>query len=450
MKHPTSSSRRRFLATAAAALAAPAIIPSRLLGRNAPSKKVHLACIGVGNRGASMLRHDILPLDDVRVLAVADCYQSRREQAAALANEKYGAGVCRPYADFREILARDDIDGVVIATTDHWHVPIAILAARAGKDIYVEKPLSVAMAWAWKLRVELAKRNLIFQYGTQQRSARQFRMACELVRNGYIGEIQRVEAWCPDMSTQFEAFQKPPYGSTDTAEIPADLDFDRWLGPAPQKPYTIDRCTCYGSYHIQDHSLGFIAGWGAHPLDIVQWGLGTDHTGPVQYHATGKLPPAGSLADTVESWDVLCQYANGIALRFMGSRVAKPIVQKYHYVFHDHGTTFFGSEGWISVDRAALFSHDRNRLREVRLKDSDTRLYESAGHMRNFVDCIRSRNPTVCPFESALRSDTICHLADIAIRSGRPIQWDPAGEKILGDVEAAAHLDRPMRAKWAI
>ena len=244
------------------------------------------------------------------------------------------------------MLARKDVDGVVISTPDHWHVPLAVYAARAGKDMYVEKPLGVALAWAWKLREEVARHKVVFQYGTQQRGdQRQFRRACELVRNGYIGEIQRVDVWSPDMSTQFNAASVPPYGSTRPIAVPADLDYEMWIGPAPMKPYTADRATNFGAYHIYDYALGFIAGWGAHPLDIAQWGLGMDASGPIRYQGTGKIPPKGSLWDSIESWDVQCEYANGVKMHFMGHRVAEPIVKAYHPAWCDHGTTFFGDRG---------------------------------------------------------------------------------------------------------
>ena len=258
------------------------------------------------------------------------------------------------------MLARKDVDGVVVSTPDHWHVPVALYAARAGKDMYVEKPLGVAMAWAWKLRDAVAKHKVVFQYGTQQRGdQRQFRRACELVRNGYLGEIQRVDAWCPDMSSQFGNATVPPYGSTKPVDVPADLDYEMWIGPAPMKPYTADRTTCFGAYHIYDYALGFIAGWGAHPLDIAQWGLDADQSGPVRYEGTGKLPPKGSLWDSIESWDVHCEYADGVKLHFMGHRVAKPEVTRYHPAWADHGTTFFGAKGWISVNRSALYASDK-------------------------------------------------------------------------------------------
>jgi predicted dehydrogenase len=230
-------------------------------------------------------------------------------------------------------------------------------AARAGKDMYVEKPLSTSLAWEMELRKAVKRNRSVFQYGTQQRSSSDFRIACELARNGYIGEIKRVEAWCPDISEQFDRFHVKQYGSTEPAPIPAGLDYNMWLGPAPQTPYTVDRCTQFGTYHIYDYALGFIAGWGAHPLDIAQWGLGKDHTSPVYYEGSGEIPIKG-LYDTVSQWDIHCRYADGLPMRFMSERPAKPVVMKYRDKWNSHGTTFFGTEGWVSVDRSGLYTSD--------------------------------------------------------------------------------------------
>lgn len=444
-------SRRELLKKAAAAVATvsvPTIVASSVFGQNAPSNRVSLAAIGVGSRGTADCKSAFLPLEDVRLVAAVDCRKSRREAFAKMANNQYKGSVCKPYRDFREVLARKDIDGVIISTPDHWHVPLAVYAARAGKDMYVEKPLGVAMAWAWKLRDEVAKNHVVFQYGTQQRGdQRQFRRACELVRNGYIGQVRRVDAWCADMSTQFNSSSAPPYGSSKPIEVPADLDYDLWLGPAPKKPYTADRCTNFGAYHIYDYALGFIAGWGAHPLDIAQWGLNMDTSGPVHYEGTGKIPPKGSLWDSVESWDIHCDYANGVRMHFMGSRVAKPLVKAYHPAWCDHGTTFFGDKDWINVNRGALYSSNK-ALQKVQIKPDELHLTDTSSQARNFVDCIRSRKPTINPLESAIRSDTISHLSDICIRLGRPIQWDPKTEQITGDPEASKLLNRPLRAPW--
>ena len=444
-----TSSRRSFLKAAAA----PMIVPASVFGANAPSNRVQLAAFGVGGRGSADT-NGINAHPDARFVAVCDCYEDRRERKRQEWNKRYGGDYVKSYANPWDVLKRSDIDAVVIATPDHWHAPLAIAAIRAGKDIYVEKPLSVAMKWSWRLRDEMKDKGRIFQYGTQQRSDKNFRYACELARNGYLGKLQRIDAWCPDASQQWDVYAGKPslslyrYGSLRPVPVPAGLDFDLWCGPSPLRPYTADRCTSFGAYHIHDYALGFIAGWGAHPLDIAQWGMDADSGGPVFYEGAGTLPAYG-LLDTVESWDIHCHYANGVVMRFMDWRVAKEPVARYRKRNSGHGTTFFGSEGWISVDRSG-FETSKESLKNVTFSASDTRLYESADHHKNFIDCVKSRKPTISPLETAIRSDTISHLSDIVVRLKRPVQWDSAREVIAGDAEASKLLDRPMRAKWAV
>lgn len=443
MKKSTPT-RREFIKWTSTALAVPLVLSGRARGEKAPSNRVNLALIGAGGRGSGLL-NDAVRLPEAQFLAVCDCFKERRESTRDKLNTFYKGDMVQAHADFREVLARKDIDGVIIATPDHWHVPIAIAAVRAGKAIYVEKPLGVSLEWAWELRRIAAERKSIIQYGTQQRSAPQFRQACELVRNGYIGEISRVDAWCADISSQYAAFNVPQFGSTEVAPVPDGFDFERWLGPAPVSDYTVDRCTCYGTYHVYDNALGFIAGWGAHPLDIVQWGLGTDTTSPVLYSGTGSIPEKG-LYDTVESWDMECTYKSGIKIHFMGHRVAEPVVSAYR-PWKDHGTTFFGTEGWISVDRGGIHASNPDILK-ITFKEGDTRLKATSSHMGDFLQCAKTGDVPVSPLEAAIRSDTISHMCDIAIRLKRPVQWNPEKESILDDAEAAAMLSRPVRAPW--
>ncbi|MHC4518108.1 MAG: Gfo/Idh/MocA family protein [Planctomycetota bacterium] len=448
------TTRRAFLQTMTAAVAAPSIVPSTVFGRNAPSNRINLAAIGVGGRGSgNVLNGFVKARDDVRVVVACDCFKDRREGFAATVNEHYGGKVCEAVRVWRDVLARDDVDGVVISTPDHWHVPLAYHAALAKKDMYVEKPLGVAMAWAWKLREVVAKNKVIFQYGTQQRSAESFTRCVELVSNGYIGKIQRVDAWCCGMrspgwyATEFDNH----YKNVQPAEVPEGLDYDMWVGPAPMKPYTKSRCTQWGTYHIYDYALGFIAGWGAHPLDIAQWGLDMDHTSPIKYEGTGEMPPRG-LFDTIDSWDVTCEYANGIPVRFMCTRAAQDVAGKMDQrkrPFSDHGTTFWGDDGWVSVKRGGLYASTKE-LQRTKIGDNETPVYRSTSQARNFVECMRTRKPTINPLETAIRSDTISHMSDICIRLGRAICWDPEKEQIVGDAEATKMLDRPMRAPYTM
>lgn len=449
-------SRRAFVkgVSLTAGIGFPTIIPSYVLGANAPSERVNVAAFGVGLRG-SAVNGAFAKLPDARIVAVCDAYASRRERAKKSWDAHYGGDYVKMYSNPFEVLTRNDIDAVVITTSDHWHVPMAIAAAKAKKDMYVEKPLSYAMAWSIRLREELKRSGGIFQYGTQQRSGTPqrpvpaFRTACELVRNGYIGKIQRVEVWCHDMSQQFEAFNCRKWGSLRPIQQPEDLDMDLWSGPSEIKPYTSDRCTQYGTYHCDDYSLGFIGGWGAHPLDIMQWGLDTDNTGPVYYEGGGTVPKFG-LYRTVDTWDITCYYANGITVRFFSERGCRDVIMKYRNRYSGHGTTFFGSEGWISVDRGGMEA-SKESLMTAKLGGNDKPLYESTDHQHNFIECVKSRKPTISPLEAAIRCDTITHMTNIVVRTGRPVEYDPVKERIVNsDPEIAKLWNRPMRKKWAV
>jgi predicted dehydrogenase len=438
-------SRRRFLTRTAlggiGALSFPSIVPARVLGKTAPGKQVTLGVLGVGRRGFELCTKNFGAMRDVRILAVADCFQARRDSFAATMNQRYGKNVCRAYADHREVLARKDIDGVVIATPDHWHLPLAMAAVAAGKDLYLEKPLGLALADALALRKILAGRDTVFQYGTQQRSSGAARLAVDLVRNGYVGAIERADVWAP-------MFGEGAQRSTDTAPVPPGLDYNQWLGPAPLRPYSEARCSFYGATHCYDYSLGFIAGWGAHSLDILQWGLDRDHTSPVHYEGTGELPPPDAFFDTVRNWDLHLKYADGFPVRFMSAAVAEPVIRGYHFAWKPNGTTFHGDEGWVSYSRGTCYMA-RNGKRVNTSKwdftSADKRVPVSRTQGRNFVDCIKTRRATINPFESAIRSDTISHMSNVCVRTGRSIKWDPAAERIVGDEAASKMLDRPHR-----
>lgn len=454
----TKTNRREFLKHSAIIAALPSIIPSSALGKDgtvAPSERINLGFIGLGSRSNTLLNM-AFNVENAQIVAVCDCFASRREAAIKKIRKAYSeqkrtkVSAVKGYADFREMLARDDIDGIVIATPDHWHVPLSIYAINAGKDVYVEKPLGVSVDYGFKLRKLVQDRKAVLQYGTQQRSDFYFRFACELARNGYIGELKSIDAWAAGMRApgNYENKFNEFHPLTPPTTPPTDLDYERWIGPAPMKPYTDNRVSHWGAFHVYDYALGFIAGWGAHPLDIVQWGNNTDDTAPVHFEGTGTIP-TGGLFDTIAEWDVRCKYANGVDMHFMDTIHAMPVVKQYHPDAKEHGTTFHGTEGWVSVRRGTLHVSDE-KLRRIKLKDSDTHLYQSTAHMGNFVDCIKSRKQPISPIETAVQSDLISHLSDAAIRLKRPIKWDPRKEKIIGDSEAAKMLSRPMRAPWKV
>jgi predicted dehydrogenase len=453
MKHGTFS-RRDFLKTALAAAGMPTIVPASVFGRNGtpPSDRVTLGHIGVGGRGGDLL-NGFLQVEDAQSIAVCDCFQNRRQARAQQIDdfyaekfEKSGYSSTGQYHDFRELLARPDIDAVVIATPDHWHVPIGIAAVRAGKHVYIEKPLGVSMREDQAMRQAVQETGAVFQYGTQQRSWRQFRFACELARNSYLGKLHTIHAWCPDISSQAPDFFAPG-GSQQSIPVPEGFDYERWLGPAPWSPYTADRCRNYGTYHHYDNSLGFIAGWGAHPLDIAQWGNGTDDTAPVEYEGSGVL--AQGLFTTVASWDFHCAYANGVVLRFMNEATAQPIVSTYHPAFRDHGTTFIGDDGWVSVDRYGIYAAPESLL-NVQLRPSDLHFLARDDHHAHFIECVRTRMPSLSPVTTAVQSDFISHLCDISIRVRRKIRWNPATEEIIDDPEATRLMSRPLLASWRL
>ena len=370
-----------------------------------------------------------------KCVAVADTIKHRRE------SWKSRTG-CDVYNDFRELLARKDIDAVVVATQDHWHVPIAIMAAKAGKDMYVEKPLGISIEHDQAARKAVRNYRRIFQYGTQQRSDHRFRFACELTRNKYIGELKEIHAWCPDGIAGGSIAEEP---------VPADFDYDMWLGPAMRKPFNRDRCLLdgqtKGTFHIYDYAIGFIAGWGAHPLDIAQWGNDTDNTAPILYEGKGELPKEG-LHDTTLHWDINCTYENGVKLHFMSTSVAAPIVRKYRNM-NDHGTTFVGDKGWVSVDRGGIYAQP-SELLNIKLKSSDVHLYQSFNHCADFVQCVLSRKDPISTIESAAQSDFISHLSDIVVRTGKPVKWDAKNEKIIDNPEAQRYTSRAMRSPWTL
>ena len=416
---------QRTLATAGAATLAPQLIHSSLLGADAPSNLTNVAHIGVGGRG-SALHGGFLGIKSCRVVAVCDCFKERREKTVSKTNQAYGGDYCKPYHDLREMLARDDLDAVVIATPDHWHVPAALLAVRSGRSVYVEKPLGLTLAQDQALRAACKRHGAVFQYGTQQRSSNHIRYGCELVRNGRIGKLLSVEVVSPASSQG---------GSTTPIPVPEGFEYDLWLGPAPAAPYTKDRFTSFGVWFVSDYALGFIAGWGAHPLDVAVWGLGDrPEAVPTEYAGTGVFPTEG-LFNTATSWDVRGRYANGVTFHFRGPG--------------ENLTVFTGDKGKVSISRGWLRTEPESLASEI-IQPGEIHLLHSDNHYKNFVDGVRTRQKTINPVETAVWSDSISHLSDIAIRTGRTIKWDSVKEQILGDDQAARMLSRSMREPWTI
>jgi predicted dehydrogenase len=433
-------SRRGFLKAGLAAASAPTIIPASALGkgsRAAPSERIVIGCIGVGDRGTYLLG-TALQQPDVLVCAVADVKRDRRDAAKAMVDKHYGDTGCRAYNEFEEIVARDDIDACIVASCDHWHVLHALAAVRAGKDVYVEKPLGISLAQDQALRRAVRRRKRIFQFGTQQRSDAQFRKACELVRNGRIGELQTIHVWSPASRSG---------GPLNRVPVPNTLDYDRWLGPAPYVPYTIDRDSNKWWWFISDYAIGFIAGWGIHPIDMALWGAGDLVNTPVNVEGVGSYPTEG-LCNTATAWDITCAYDSGVRVHYRSEPAPDEWRRRYGEI-SSHGTAFEGSEGWVHVNRSLIRTDPENLVDSV-IQPNEVHLYESTHHFRNFVDCVKSRREPICPIEAAVQGDLLCQVCDVAIRLGRKVRWNPEKERFLGDREANSRLERSMRRPWRI
>ena len=430
-------SRRRFLAAALSAVAGPRIIPASALGQGnqvAPNERIAVGCIGLGNRGPTLMRA-FLGQSDARVVAVCDVNGKQRDKAKHIVDQHYGDSGCAAYSDFRELCGRRDIDAVSIASPDHWHVLHSLEAVRNGKDIYTEKALGLSLAQDKALRAACRRYGRVFQWGTQQRSSENFRFGCELVRNGRIGKLHTILVGVPH---DF-AFPNQP-----TQPVPDYLDYDLWLGPAPWAPYTYHRCRpwtkkeSYGIwYHISDYCLGGIGGyWGIHHLDIAQWGHGTDHTGPVEVEGTAKFPEDG-LTNCAVSWKVRHTYADGVTMIYTDNKQNK------------QGVVFQGTKGWVYVRRGRIEAEPQSLLTS-KIGPGEIQLLKSPGHQRQFLDSIKTRKPTVSGIDVAVRSDTLAHLTDICTRLRRKIRWDPQKEQIVGDVDASRMLNRSMREPWRL
>ena len=448
-------SRRQFLkqsAACAGVLGLPGVVPASALGKAgaaAPSNRVVLGCVGLGIQGMGNMR-TFRGNPDVQVVAVCDVHETQRRKAKQSVDEFYDNQDCATYKDFRELLSRKDIDAVQITTPDHWHPLIALEAIRQGKHMYCEKPLGWSFRAAQAVRKAVLESRVVFQFGTQQRSTGKFRLACELVRNGKIGQLKTILVGVPG---------SVPCPNQPTEPVPKELDYDLWLGPAPVKPYCFERCRPYTErpnepwtrnystwYHISDYCIGFIGNWGIHHLDIAQWGNGTELTGPVEVEGTGVFPQEG-LADCGLSWQVENRFANGVTLFHMDDETSKKHSQQAGG--HGHGIMFLGAEGWVHVDRERLDANPKSLLKAT-IGPNEVHLFKSDNHHVNFIDAVKGQTRPAAPIEIAVRSDTLCHLDQIAIKLRRKLRWDPVREAFLADDEANRMLDRPMRGPWKL
>ena len=441
--------RRQFLGRSAAAaglLGFPAIIPSSALGlggTTAPSNRVVLGCVGLGIQGLGNMR-TFRGNQEVHVRAVCDVHEKQRLEGKRVVDEYYDNQDCAAYRDFRELMARDDIDAVQITAPDHWHPLMVLEAARRRKHVYCEKPIGWSIRAGQVVRQAVHDSGIIFQFGTQQRSGGRFRFACELVRNGKIGQLQTILVGVPGSWT---CPQQP------TEPVPPELDYDLWLGPAPEAPYCYQRCRPWTQkdgwsvwYSISDYCMGMIGNWGVHHLDIAQWGNGTELSGPVTVEGTATFP-RDMLTDAATNWQVENRYANGVTLIHMDTPTARK--HPLQVAGHGQGVLFRGSEGWVQVSRSTLDAEPKSLLK-LELGPNDLRLFKSDNHHANFMDAVLGRTQPAAPIDIAVRTDALCHLQQIAVKLERKLQWDPSGETFVNDDQANQLLDRPMRAPWSL
>jgi len=449
MAMPKRLTRRSFLrcvaAAAGAAAAAPYVVPASCLGaegRPAPSNRITMGCIGLGGRGTVDMQ-SFLGYEQVQIVALCDVdagstrYEDAWLRGLAPAKETvekhYGSKSpsgeykgCAGYADFRDLLARQDVDTVCVATPDHWHAGIVVAAAKAGKDVYCEKPLSLTIADGRAMVEAVTRYGRVFQCGSQRRSSAQCRRSCELVRNGRIGKLQTVRIGLPGghwiRSNAKKTFDPEP--------VPEGFDYDLWLGPAPWAAYTFNRCHWNFRWNL-DYSGGQVTDWGAHYIDMAQWGMGTERTGPVEVEGKGTWPERGALWNTATAFEFTCTYAGGVKMVVTSS---------------GGGVRFIGSDGWVDLEGG---TEPAGLARSV-IGPDEIHLYESASQHGNFVECVVSRKPTAAPVEVAHRSITPSHLGNIAMLLGRKLRWDPEKETFLDDPQADAMRSRPYRSPWRV
>jgi predicted dehydrogenase len=441
--------RRQFLgraAAAAGALSLPAIVPASAIGAPgtvAPSNRVAMGFIGLGIQGMGNMRA-FRGNTDVQAVAVCDVHAERRLAGKQAIDEFYDNKTCAMHNDFRELMARKDIDAVQITVPDHWHTLMVVEATRQRKHMYCEKPMGWSLRAAQAAHKAVKQSGVVFQFGTQQRSTGKFRQACELVRNGKIGQLKTMLVGVPGSWT----CPKQP-----TEPVPKELDYDLWLGPAPMAPYCYQRCRPHTPkegysvwYCISDYCMGMIGNWGVHHLDIAQWGNGTDLGGPTEIEGRGEFPK-DMLTDCCVSWQVENRYANGVVLIHMDTPTAKK--HPLQVAGYGQGVTFLGTEGWVHVDRKQIDASDKALLK-AKPGPNDVRLFKSDNHHANFIDAVLGRTQPAAPIDIALRSDAMCHLQLAAVTLGRKLKWDPVAMSFVGDDEANRLLDRPMRAPWKI
>jgi myo-inositol 2-dehydrogenase / D-chiro-inositol 1-dehydrogenase len=412
------------LAGIAATVAAPLVLPGRLFGDTAPSKKITLGFVGLGNEGYGHNLMAFLQENDARAVAVCDVFASRRQRGRGTVEQKYSAKGCTEIADFRDLIARKDVDAVVISTPDHWHVPIALLALEAGKDVFCEKP-TLTIAEGRKLVETVSQHKAVFQVGIEDRSTIYYYRMAELVRNGAIGKLQTIHVKLPAGSAF--PIEKP-------APIPSELNWEMWLGPAAFHPFTPTRTEAMHWRQVRDYSGGLLTDWGAHLIDTAQVANCAELSGPVEVEGTGTIPK-DSMATTFVAFKLRYRYANDVELFVESGGV---------------GIRFDGTEGWIGNDGwlGRLEGTSTELLRRKYPRQGNKIWPMPPNEQRNFLDCVKSRQPTTYTAEADQRLSTTMHIGNIAMQLERKLKWDPQSESFLGDEAANALRSRPARDDW--
>lgn len=459
--------RREYLKTSALGTAgmffAPSVVPASVLGPNAPSEKINIGQIGFGRIARGHDLPETMKNDVARVVAVSDVDINRAREGKKFVEKYYAEEKGKKnyvdvdvYQDYREMLEDPEIDAVIISTPDHWHAEPAIEAALAGKDIYLQKPASLTIEEGRAMSDIIHRTGTVFQIGSQQRSVNpwpQFKRACELVRNGRIGELQSVEVGLPG---------DPGGGDPTPMQVPEGLDYDMWLGSTPDVPYTVQRVHPQDGYsrpgwlRCEQFSAGMITGWGAHHIDTAHWGMDSEYTGPVEIEATAKFPTDdpnyNGLWNVHGDFQVTAKYANGIVMTVGGD--------------NKQGVRFVGSEGWIYVSRGDVgvtasdpvseqkptdsFQASDPKILQSEIGENEIHLYESQEQHDNWLRCIKSRELTVAPAEVAHRSCSACLISHIAMKLPRKLHWDPVNERFKNDDEANVMVSRSQRSPWGV
>jgi len=452
-----STTRREFFKKSMKAgvglLIAPTIVPASVFGANAPSNRINIGAIGVGRISRDHDMPGVWKYDDVRIIAAADPDTNRLAEAKTLLEGHYSKKLGKPYSgvtlyeNYLDLLSNKDIDAVLISTPDHWHAKNAIDAVRAGKDVYLQKPTSLTIEEGRKMSDAVNASGRILQIGSQQRSMEQFRVACELVRNGRIGQLKSIEVRLPG---------DPPGGNPEEMPIPKGFNYDMWVGQTPYMPYTVDRVHPQQGYgrpgwlRCEQFGAGMITGWGAHHFDIAHWAMDKEYSGPVEIYGKAEFA-TGGLWNVHGQYETEMLYDNGVVVTGTTDSKEKP-----------NGVLFTGTTGWIFVSRGAYQASANDPISTTSkalqasdpkilspLTDNDpVRLYVSTDHHGNWLESVRTRKQNITPAEVAHRSCTACLLQHIAMKLNRKLYWDPVLERFKNDDEANAMIARPHRPPY--